>query len=190
MRAVFSERNFEVRETLLLGDEERWTVRVGLSMVLFRDDVSKVAGATVAIAGGALAGAMFIALLFSQWLLRPIHVLRAGLSRLGRGEQGSHSTCRPATSLPASASRSRRSARRWPPRANAADPVSTDTRWSSASRRRRHRCAVRRDHVANGAMRRILRACRSTTIRCGAGRSTGAVVAREQHADDARRRWQ
>ena len=88
MRAVFSAQNFEVRETLLLGEHERWTFRVGLSMVLFREDVSKVAGPTLGIALGSLIVATFVALLFSQWLLRPIHVLRAGLSRLGRGEQG------------------------------------------------------------------------------------------------------
>ncbi len=156
-RAVFSERNFEVRETLLLGDEERWTVRVGLSMVLFRDDVSKVAGAAVAIAGGALAGAMFIALLFSQWLLRPIHVLRAGLSRLGRGEQGVTLDLPPGDEFAGiGESFKTLSEALAASRERAADPVSTDT----VVERLEDAVAIVAPSgeimFANGAMRRIL----------------------------------
>ena len=79
---------FEVRERLLLGDRDVGTMRVGMSMVLFRKDVRDTVWPAVVIALGALIVATLVALLFSQWLLRPIHILRSGLSRLGKGERG------------------------------------------------------------------------------------------------------
>ncbi len=88
IRAVYSARTFEVRERLLLGDRDVGTMRVGVSMVLFRDDVAETVQPAAAIALGALIVATVVALLFSQWLLRPIHILSSGLSRLGKGERG------------------------------------------------------------------------------------------------------
>ena len=38
--------------------------------------------------GAALGVSVLVATLLAQWLLRPIHVIRSGLTRLGRGEFG------------------------------------------------------------------------------------------------------
>jgi signal transduction histidine kinase len=86
LRAIYSDRTFEVRERLLMGTTEFGWIRIGMSMLLVREQLATalkpVAVATVI----ALVGATLVAMLFAQWMLQPIHVLRSGLSRLGRGE--------------------------------------------------------------------------------------------------------
>ena len=86
LRAIYSERTFEVRERLLLGDQDFGVVRVGLSMLLVRDELNEVLAPAVLVTAAALAIALVGSSLFAQWVLRPIHVLRSGLTRLGRGE--------------------------------------------------------------------------------------------------------
>ena len=86
LRAIYSERTFEVRERLLLGDQDFGVVRVGLSMLLVRDELNQVLAPAVLVTVAALAIALVGSSLFAQWVLRPIHVLRSGLTRLGRGE--------------------------------------------------------------------------------------------------------
>jgi len=81
-------RTLEVRETLKRGAEEFGSIRIGVSTLLMRrqlDDMFRDALFTVA---AALAISVFVAGVFAQLLLRPIHVLRSGLTRLGRGEFG------------------------------------------------------------------------------------------------------
>jgi signal transduction histidine kinase len=81
-------RTLEVRETLRRGNEEFGSIRIGVSTLLMRrqlDDLFRDALFTVA---AALAISVFVAGVFAQLLLRPIHVLRSGLTRLGRGEFG------------------------------------------------------------------------------------------------------
>jgi signal transduction histidine kinase len=86
LRAVYSDRNFEVRLPLLAGDQEFGTIRIGVSTLLVRSELRRAllgAGGTVLVA---LLISSIFAMLLSQWMLRPIHVIQSGLSRLGRGE--------------------------------------------------------------------------------------------------------
>jgi methyl-accepting chemotaxis protein len=86
IRAVYSERTFEVRQPILAGDEVFGTIRIGVSTLLVRSELRSAlvgAGGTVFVA--LLVSSVF-AMLLSQWMLRPIHVIQSGLSRLGRGE--------------------------------------------------------------------------------------------------------
>jgi signal transduction histidine kinase len=85
--AIYSEdRTFETRQPLLSGDDEFGSIRIGISPFLIqqqlREDIKAAAGSILA----ALVIASFFAVLFAQWMLRPIHVIQSGLTRLGRGE--------------------------------------------------------------------------------------------------------
>jgi signal transduction histidine kinase len=88
--AIYSSegQNLELREPLLLGDMEIGAIRIGVSTLLIRQDLDASLGAAVVIAGAALGVSVLVATLLAQWLLRPIHVIRSGLTRLGRGEFG------------------------------------------------------------------------------------------------------
>jgi signal transduction histidine kinase len=79
-------RTFEVREPLRLGDVDFGAIRVGISTLLVRTELERELEPVLETALYVLAGATLVALLLAQWLLRPIHVLRSGLERLGRGE--------------------------------------------------------------------------------------------------------
>ncbi len=85
-RAVYSDRMFEIRQTMLADDKEFGVIRIGVSTLLVRDELRtalrNAAGAVVV----ALIVSSLFAMLLSQWMLRPIHVIQSGLSRLGRGE--------------------------------------------------------------------------------------------------------
>ncbi len=86
LRAVYSDRTFEVRLPMLAGDQEFGTIRIGVSTLLVRSELRRAllgAGGTVLVA---LLISSIFAVLLSQWMLRPIHVIQSGLSRLGRGE--------------------------------------------------------------------------------------------------------
>lgn len=86
LRAVFSEEEFEIRHPIVAGDETFGSIRVGVSTLLVTEQLR---GAVRAGAGGILASillSMILALVLSQWMLRPIHVIQSGLTRLGRGE--------------------------------------------------------------------------------------------------------
>jgi signal transduction histidine kinase len=86
LRAVYSDRRFEVRQKMLAGDQEFGSVFVGVSNSLLRSELRRAllgAGGTVLVA---LLISSIFAMLLSQWMLRPIHVIQSGLSRLGRGE--------------------------------------------------------------------------------------------------------
>ena len=86
-RAVlFGDRTFEIRQPILAGDQEFGSIRIGVSTLLVRSELRSAlwgaAGTTVV----ALLVSSLFAMLLSQWMLRPIHVIQSGLSRLGRGE--------------------------------------------------------------------------------------------------------
>lgn len=93
LRAIYSDRTFEVRERLVADDghggmREFGAIRVGLSMLLVRENLREAMAPTLWTLLGAVMIALALATVFAQWLLRPIHVLRSGLTRLGRGESG------------------------------------------------------------------------------------------------------
>ena len=84
--AVYSERRFEVRRPILSGEQLFGVIRVGVSTLLVRDEVMEAlwrAGQTAVVA---LVLSSLVASLLAQWMLRPIHVIQSGLTRLGRGE--------------------------------------------------------------------------------------------------------
>jgi signal transduction histidine kinase len=81
-------KTYEYRQALLLGDAEFGSIRIGVSTLLIRNDLRVWLGPSVQAALIALAIAVFGAMALSQVLLRPIHVIRSGLTRLGKGEFG------------------------------------------------------------------------------------------------------
>ena len=80
-------RNLDYSTPLLLGDQPIGSVRIGVSTLLIRRDLSNSLGPAVITALLALAVAVFGATVLAQLLLRPIHVIRSGLTRLGKGEK-------------------------------------------------------------------------------------------------------
>lgn len=88
LRAIYDDRTLEIGQPLLLGDERFGSIRIGVSTLLIRNDLEQALRPAAATALVALAVATLVAMLLAQWLLRPIHVIKSGLSRLGRGELG------------------------------------------------------------------------------------------------------
>lgn len=86
LEAVYSDRTFEVRQPLLAGDEQFATIRIGVSTLLVQTELREAIKDSVTIVIAALLISFLVALVLSQWMLRPIHVIQSGLSRLGRGE--------------------------------------------------------------------------------------------------------
>ena len=84
-----SERqNLEWRQPLLLGDTQFGSIRIGVSTLLVRRELNDSLRPAIVTALIALGIAVFGAMLLAQIVLRPIHVIRSGLTRLGRGESG------------------------------------------------------------------------------------------------------
>ena len=86
LRAVYSDRTFETRQLLLFGDQEFGTIKIGISTILVKSELQKafkVAAQGVLLS---LVVSTIVAMLMAQWMLRPIHVIQSGLTRLGRGE--------------------------------------------------------------------------------------------------------
>jgi signal transduction histidine kinase/HAMP domain-containing protein len=88
--AIYSSQgqNLELREPLLLGDREIGSIRIGVSTLLIRQNLNGSLGPAVATALIALGLSVLGAMVLAQLLLRPIHVIRSGLTRLGQGEFG------------------------------------------------------------------------------------------------------
>jgi signal transduction histidine kinase len=84
--AIYSDRTFEVRERLLMNDAEFGAIRIGMSMLLARGEVEAALRPALVSAAVALVVAMFVATVLARWMLRPIHLVSSGLTRLGRGE--------------------------------------------------------------------------------------------------------
>src|SRR6185503_12686202 len=90
LKAIYTGQgqNLEFRQPLRLGDTDFGSIRIGVSTLLVRQDLDASLGPAVVTAFVALAIAVLSAWLLAQLLLRPIHVLRSGLTRLGKGELG------------------------------------------------------------------------------------------------------
>jgi signal transduction histidine kinase len=86
LRTVNSDRTFEVRQPLLFGEQAFGTIKIGISTILVRNELQH--GFQLAAQGVLLALLIStgVAMLMAQWMLRPIHVIQSGLTRLGRGE--------------------------------------------------------------------------------------------------------
>ncbi len=88
--AIYSSQgqNLEFRGPLLLGDTEIGSTRIGVSTLLIRQDLGQSLRPSLVTALAALGVSVLVATLLSQLFLRPIHVIRSGLTRLGKGEFG------------------------------------------------------------------------------------------------------
>ena len=81
-------RTLEVRQPLLLRNTEFGSIRIGVSTLLIRRTLNDALRPAAAVALAALAVSVVGAMLLAQLMLRPIHVIRSGLTRLGKGEFG------------------------------------------------------------------------------------------------------
>jgi signal transduction histidine kinase len=86
LKAIYSARSFEIRVPILAGDKPFGEIRVGVLTLLVRNEIRTVLTRAASTALIALLLSTFVATLLAQWMLRPIHVIQSGLSRLGRGE--------------------------------------------------------------------------------------------------------
>ncbi len=84
---VWEQRNYEVTQPLLLGDEQFGSIRIGVSTVLVWDQLAGALRPILAVAGLAIVLATGLSWLLARRLLQPIHVLQSGIARLGQGEQ-------------------------------------------------------------------------------------------------------
>ncbi len=89
-RALSTPQTYEVRVPLMLdtgsGSEQFGEIRVGVSTLLLRDELERALRPALVTAVALLLGAVLVATVLAQWLLRPILLLRAGLDRLGQGD--------------------------------------------------------------------------------------------------------
>ncbi|HYT73354.1 MAG TPA: ATP-binding protein, partial [Vicinamibacterales bacterium] len=86
LRAVYSDRTYEIRQRLLFGDQEFGSIRIGISTLLVRNELQQAFRLALQSVVLALLISMIVAMLLAQWMLQPIHVIQSGLTRLGRGE--------------------------------------------------------------------------------------------------------
>ena len=85
LQAVISDQTFEVRQPVLFGDQQG-SIRIGVSTLLVRSELEEAVDRTAQGLLVALVISTLVAMLLAQWMLRPIHVIQSGLTRLGRGE--------------------------------------------------------------------------------------------------------
>jgi signal transduction histidine kinase len=90
LRVIYSQegQSLEVRLPMRLGDEAFGSIRIGVSTLLMRQEVNASLQPALVTAAIALTIAVIVAAFLAQLLLRPIHVIRSGLTRLGKGEFG------------------------------------------------------------------------------------------------------
>ena len=81
-------QTLDVRQPMVLGDEAFGAIRVGVSTALMRSRLTNALRPALITGALALLIAVFLAGVLAQLVLRPIHVIRSGLTRLGRGEFG------------------------------------------------------------------------------------------------------
>jgi len=81
-------RNLDYAQPLLLNDRPIGSIHIGVSTLLIRRDLAHSLGPAALTALLALGVAVVGATVLAQLLLRPIHVIRSGLTRLGKGESG------------------------------------------------------------------------------------------------------
>src|SRR6185503_1973873 len=81
-------QTLETRQLMNVGDEAFGSVLAGSLTQLMRRELNDALGSALLTVAIALVIAVFVAGLLAQVMLRPIHVIRSGLTRLGRGEFG------------------------------------------------------------------------------------------------------
>src|SRR5678815_2235952 len=90
LRTIYARdgRTLEVRQQTVLGDQPFGSIRIGVSTVLMRQELDASLRPAVNIALASLLIAVMVAAVLAQLFLRPINVIRSGLTRLGKGEFG------------------------------------------------------------------------------------------------------
>ncbi len=83
-------RTYEFRMPLLLGSSEFGSIRVGISTLFIRQVFDNTLSTPITTVAIVLVVGTLAAMLLAQLVLRPIHVIRSGLARLGRGELDVH----------------------------------------------------------------------------------------------------
>ena len=94
LRAIYSDDalTLEVEQRLILSNEsltaskELGAIRVGVSTLLIRSDFEAQLWVPLLTALGAIGVGLIVSIFLAQLVLRPIHVIKSGLARLGRGE--------------------------------------------------------------------------------------------------------
>jgi signal transduction histidine kinase len=91
LRAVYSDTTYEISKPLLTGSEGMpsetfGSIRIGVSPLLVRNELKDGLTNALRTAAISLLVALVVSMLLAQWILRPIHVIKSGLSRLGKGE--------------------------------------------------------------------------------------------------------
>jgi signal transduction histidine kinase len=88
LQTIYSEegQKFEVRQ--MMTAPARGSIHVGVSTFLVRDGIEGLLVKALATGAAALFIGVIAAGVLAQILLRPIHVIRSGLTRLGKGEFG------------------------------------------------------------------------------------------------------
>jgi signal transduction histidine kinase len=90
LRVIYSRdgQTLEMRQPMTLGDAAFGSIRIGVSTLLMRQELNNSVQPALITAAIALVVGVFVAGLLAQVLLRPIHVIKSGLTRLGQGEFG------------------------------------------------------------------------------------------------------
>jgi len=89
LRAVYAtEQSLEWSQPIALGEQPFGEIRIGLSTLLVRAALNESLAPAAIFAAVALLVAVVTAMLLAQLVLRPMHVIRSSLSRLGRGDLG------------------------------------------------------------------------------------------------------
>ena len=87
IRTIYADRALEVALPLELGDAPFGAIRVGLSPLLIRDDLTRALRPMVLTTMLLSGAAVLLGLVLATRILRPIHVINSGLMKLGRGEK-------------------------------------------------------------------------------------------------------
>jgi len=90
LRVIYSRdgSTLELRQPMMRGEEAFGSIRIGVSTLLMRQELTASLRPAWYTAIAALVIAVLVAGVLAQLLLRPIHVIRSGLTRLGKGEFG------------------------------------------------------------------------------------------------------
>jgi signal transduction histidine kinase len=89
LRAVYrTQQSLEWNQPIALGDQPFGEIRIGLSTLLVRAALNESLAPAAIFAAFALLVAIVTSMLLAQLVLRPMHVIRSSLSRLGRGDLG------------------------------------------------------------------------------------------------------
>jgi len=90
LRAIYTDggRTLEIRQPLLMGTAEFGSIHIGVSTLLIQRDLTQSLTPALITAIAILIGGSLVAMVLAQLSLRPIHVIRSGLTRLGQGEFG------------------------------------------------------------------------------------------------------